>query len=595
MEDAAHERRGERVERLLGACVAFLAVLAFANTLGGGFVWDDVWIVAENPAIRGLAHVDRILTSPYWPETPSGLFRPVTLLSFAIEWEIHRLRPSACHATNVALHAAVALLAFLLARRVLRSPFAAFGAAALFALHPVHTEAVAPLVGRSDLLAALFVLAALLLLDRETGRQGGRRAARASAGCAFFALALLSKESAIVGLPLLLLLDLAGGRAADERPGASRSRGGLARRAGLYAILALVVAACLAWKTAVTGAVAVPLEGIHAIDNPLVEVGPAGRLFTGCRILGGYLLLLLFPIRLRYDYSYAQFPVSEDPWSLGVLASAAVIVALVAAAVASRRRSPGLFFGLGALGVGLLPVSNLVFPIGTIFAERLVYLPSVGFVIAAAAAVRGGAGLGRGGRPRGRGVAVLVGLVLVLMGARTLERNREWGSVDALYESGVRGSPRSARTHVELGKLLYNRARETGSPAERRALEDRAIRELETGIAIRADFDPVAHLGLGYLYEGRGRSAEAAAEFEAAARLAPWMPEAQLARLRALARAGRREALADAVRGLLADSALAEAGLPRAFWEATAGLLAALGERELERETRERALRAEKE
>src|SRR5204862_509452 len=145
--------------------VALSGLGAFANSQGNGFVLDDLSIIVSNPLIRSLSNLPRIFSSHYWyPELQSGdLYRPLTVATYALNYAAGGLNPWGYHAVNVLLHMACSCLVFLLFNRLLASTTAAGFAAVLFAVHPLHTEAVASVIGRAELLAAGSVLAALYL------------------------------------------------------------------------------------------------------------------------------------------------------------------------------------------------------------------------------------------------------------------------------------------------------------------------------------------------------------------------------------------------------------------------------------------------
>src|SRR4029079_1331382 len=181
---------------LPAAIVVALAVLAYANALHNGFVLDDETIIVKNPLVRSVGNLARIFTTDYWTGAgPSdaadpGLYRPLTVFTYALNYRASGLSAAAFHATNVALHAATALVLFLFAGELLGSAAAAFAAVSIFAVHPIHVEAVAGIVGRAEILVALFALAALWV-----GRKPSVAAA-AGAGLLYL-LALFSKESAV--------------------------------------------------------------------------------------------------------------------------------------------------------------------------------------------------------------------------------------------------------------------------------------------------------------------------------------------------------------------------------------------------------------
>src|SRR5437868_432836 len=152
---------------LFAVLIAALAVLPYVNALRNEFVLDDIAIVVENPLIRDVSNIGQIFTTNYWRTggvdgsiIDSGLYRPLTVFSYAVDYSLWKLNPAGYHLVNVALHAITSVLVFFLALDVLASPMAATVAAAIFAVHPIHTEAVTSIVGRAELLAALFFIAA---------------------------------------------------------------------------------------------------------------------------------------------------------------------------------------------------------------------------------------------------------------------------------------------------------------------------------------------------------------------------------------------------------------------------------------------------
>ena len=179
--------------------LALLAVLPYGNALQNGFAFDDEPVIQRNPVVTDGVDLTRILASPV---PPGDLYRPLTVLTFAVNERLSPGRAASFHAVNLLLHAAVTLLVFAIAVRLFASARVAAIAAALFAVHPIHTEAVTNIVGRAELLAALFGLLALVCAaDADAGGPRQRRALQ-FASLASFSLAVLSKESALTVLPL---------------------------------------------------------------------------------------------------------------------------------------------------------------------------------------------------------------------------------------------------------------------------------------------------------------------------------------------------------------------------------------------------------
>jgi len=432
-------------ERRAAALVVGAALLAYANGLTGSFVYDDRRIIEENPRVHDLSRAGELITSPYWGTLKKdGLWRPLTLFTYAANAALTGLDPFFFHLVNVLLHAAVSLAVLLLGRRLLPLPAAAAGAL-LFAVHPVHTEAVTGIVGRAELLAALCVLLALLLHVRA-----GPPGPAAVGGLALLQLAgLLGKENALA-LPLLALtVDLA-----------------LRRRPRLAPLVAMGAAAAL-----YLGARALVLGGHlrppEAPAIPLALLPAADRVLTALKLQGLYLLLLVFPRDLTIDRSEPQIASVQGLFSTGglLVLGGTALAALVL--VLAARRSRLLFAALLFHGAALALVSNVFFVIGTSFGERLLYLPSVAFSLAL------GGLLARLPRP-----AFLAVTALLALGgsARAWARNAEFRNDLALFESAARVSPRSARVRINYAHALIA----DGRPAEAAAQLEEALR-LETG------------------------------------------------------------------------------------------------------------------
>jgi len=192
-----------------------LAIVPYLNTLDNDFVLDDVPIVQQNSRIRRLEDAGALFTTDYWHgavapgvATDPGLYRPLTMASFALNYQVSRQSPRGYHAANIAIHAGVSLVVFHVATMLVASPVAALGAAAVFAVHPMHTDAVSGIVGRAELLATLFFLLAFALSVPRRSTEGVIELPtllRSAAAAALYLLAVLAKESAAT-LPLVVLL-----------------------------------------------------------------------------------------------------------------------------------------------------------------------------------------------------------------------------------------------------------------------------------------------------------------------------------------------------------------------------------------------------
>ncbi|MCC6849387.1 MAG: tetratricopeptide repeat protein [Deltaproteobacteria bacterium] len=494
--------RGPRVPWTWVALVVALACAVYANTIGGILLYDDVNAIRDNAFVRD-ADVAGILTRPsWWADGRGGLWRPLSTLMFAAEHGLWGLDPVGYHVVNVVVHALVSVLVLVVFARVTAAPRTALAAAMLFATHPIHTEAVANVVGRAELLAAAGFLLAWRAWLAADAAAPGRAAPWLAAAVAAYFLAMCAKENAIALPAVLLLADLVGRRAAPAEPGA-RVAALVRRRAPRYAALLATAAAFVAVRSAVIGRVTPPTD---LLDNPLSALAAVPRLLTAVAVLGLYALRLVFPLWLSADYSYDQIAAVTSPLDFRFLAAVAVLGSAGALAWRARRRAPAVTLGLGILALTFAVVSNLCFTIGTIMGERLAYLPSAGFCLALAAGlVRLGGHAAPGGEPGARAAPRwspvflgALGTIVALYGVRTVERNDVWLDPIRFYETMAADAPRSARSHRELGTALADR----GRFAEARAAFDRSL-------AIKPD-DASTLYNLGNALGAEGRFAAAA-------------------------------------------------------------------------------------
>lgn len=363
------------------ATVLALAFAASAAHLLNDFVYDDVPVVRDNARLHALANWRAIVSLPWWPPPfVEQLHRPLASLFLALQYALGGGAPLPFRITSVALYLAGAWAVYRLADRLL-TPGAALATAAVFAVHPVHVEAVAQAVNQGDLIVGLAgALMATTYLDRR--RAGDVRPRDWGVIATLYAAAILSKESGYV-LPALLLA----GEATLAPPAAPGER---LRLSPGYAALAVVAAAGIAARTAVLGGAATGGTAIgpaaFAVEPvaSLRGLGLGARLATMLQVVPEWLRLLAFPARLRADFPPGAFP-HPSAFGPAEYAGLALLAGAAATAWLARRSAPGVTFGLAWCAIGLLPVSNVV-PSGIMLAERTLYLPSIGFVLAAGVA-----------------------------------------------------------------------------------------------------------------------------------------------------------------------------------------------------------------
>ncbi len=421
----------------LAVIIMLFAAALYLNTLANEFAFDDKSLIRENPQLRGDSPgLGEIFGSNYRSGigfTNEGLYRPLVILSYVLNGNPDNLLPF--HAVNVLLHALASGALFLLLCRLAGSAPIPLVAGLLFAAHPIHTEAVANIAGRPELMAALFIFAAWWLFERAV--DGSRT--WVLAGAILFACALLSKETAVV-FPFMVL-------GADIFRRRSIYNGRIVMQ---YGVLAAVLIGYGALRLSVLGTSAAG-QVPDFVDNPLAAAPVMERVATALAVFLRYLWLHIFPLNLSADYSYNQVPVVESLAAPLSVLGIAVLAAIMVVAVLLGRNRP--VFGIAAV-MFLAPwvlVSNLLFPIGTIMGERLMYLSSAGFALALAAPL---VQLIRLKRVIGIGA---VAMLLGLYGVRTVNRNAEWRNDFTLFSADVETAPNSVKIRANLGHLLRER------------------------------------------------------------------------------------------------------------------------------------------
>jgi protein O-mannosyl-transferase len=432
---------------LLQAAVVLAACAIYLNALGNGFAFDDVAIIQHNSRVHDLFGLRDIWLTPYWPDGAElGLWRPLAIFLYALQWAAGGGSPIVFHAVNIALHGVVTLLVFLLLER-LTAAVPAFWGALIFAVHPVHTEVVANVVGQAELVAAAAsLLACLIVARRPPGAAVTLRQSVLITGC--FLAAVLSKEHAVVLPALLVLIDLA-----QRRIGLSAT--GIVQYARGVALPVALLMAALGGYLAVR---------FHVLDGALlgVQAGPQLhylhgdlRLLNALRAFPELLRLLFFPASLAADYSPAVILPVEGVTGM-VLIGGVVLAACVLLAALTPWR-PALGLPAAWFLVTILTVSNLFFAVGVLLAERTLYLPSV----AVSAAVACGWFYTRYRWSRQGRLAL--GMVLLAASAagayRSWIRNPDWLSTAAVQHALMRDHPQSYKAqwvHATLNGRLGN-------------------------------------------------------------------------------------------------------------------------------------------
>jgi hypothetical protein len=461
-----------------------LVLIAYSNSFRSGFVMDNEWVILRDTRVQSVnaENLGLILTWDYaYQNSTSGLYRPFTTLTYLLNYAVlgNADRPAGYHLVNLLLHAVNVSLIYALGLVLfanIRIGRPALALAAVWAVHPILTESVTNIVGRADMLAGLGILAALLCHIRAAASGGEHRRYWIAGIAAASTLAIFSKESAVVLPVVLLLFDL------SYRPAVWRTRtlGYLAVAPGFAAYFV-----CRAYALARNAQIPIPFT-----DNPLVGADFWTARVTDLKVIGKYVWLLLWPAHLSCDYSFNQIAVWSS--SLGVAFAVAACLTIASLALIAYRRNQLVFFGLAFFFVTLIPTANVVILIGTIMAERFLYLPSIGLLVVVIWLLYT--------TRINRFAPVAVTILCLALAVRTYARNEDWLNASTLWTSAVETSPNSYKTHINLAPTL------AGPNGEGL---DRAAAEAGAALAILATLpddrnSPQPYAIAGFLYGAQG-------------------------------------------------------------------------------------------
>ncbi|XP_075066641.1 protein O-mannosyl-transferase TMTC1 [Mixophyes fleayi] len=460
------------------ALPALVAGLCFGRSLLGEFVHDDIWAILNNPDSRGETNLSSVFKNDFWGKamndnTSHKSYRPLCVLSFRINVYLGGLDPFYFHAVNVVFHCTVSsLLCYICSTAVFEDRWLSLASALLFAVHPVHTEAVAGIVGRADVLSCLLFLLTFLFYIRsvETRPPVDRFPGTTSPFLLLLSLvlgtcAMLVKETGITVFGVCLVYDLQilcrrrfkRSSPSDHPMNIWEVAGPFLKRA---ALVSCYVTAVLCFRVHIMGG-SMPLFSEQ--DNP-ASFSPylLTRFLTFSYLLAYNARLLLAPITLCYDWQVGSIPLIHSIWdsrNLQTLLLLAALLSLGLHCLAARKRSGHreTVVGLLFLIFPFIPASNLFFRVGFVVAERVLYMPSMGFCILC---VHGLKGLYLRAGPRGSSAVTLCFLLLLLLFSwKSVSQSECWRSRESLFRSGVQTLPHNAKVHYNYANFLKDQNR----------------------------------------------------------------------------------------------------------------------------------------
>ncbi|MEW6732697.1 MAG: tetratricopeptide repeat protein [Acidobacteriota bacterium] len=459
--------------------ILLITAICYWNSLSGGFVADDLIVVVNNDLIKSIKTFPTLFVKNYWGDGyDDGIYRPLTNATFALDYAIHGLQPWGYHLTNLLLHALNGWLVYWLVRRYCKKELLAQVSALLFIAHPVHTEAVSYIAGRTELLAATFALLSwVAYCQRERGKHYYWLALLS------YLLGLLAKESAIVLLAVLILADLCTEQWRTQWTKLLQNYLGFFVVAVIYIILRIAV-----------------LKQLGVPENWVFFKGESfsTRLFTMSQAFIRYFELLVWPANLCTDYDYGVIA-KVTTINLPVALSLLLIGGIFAIGCWLLPRAQFIAFAILFFFITISTVSNILLPTGILMADRVLYLPVASICLLAAGLLDRIAEIGR----KWRTVAIALTLLLLVAAAvRDYYRNIDWHDQEAFVYALVNTAPNNIKGQICLGILYGQQGR-----------HQEAEQTLKRAISLAPD-KAVTHGRLGEFYVTQGRFDEAQVALE---------------------------------------------------------------------------------
>ncbi len=516
------------------AGVLVLAFVVYCNTLLNGFVYDDHFQVEQNPYAHNVKHVGKIFTSTVWSfqgeEGKTNYYRPLMTFGFLICNKVFQSLPYGFHLGNVLLNCVVVWLVFLTCSMLFLDDIVALVAAAIFALHPLHTEVVAWVAAVTELEMTVFYLGSLVFFLQLGSVPAKNSKKSAMFMCVCFALALLSKEQAMTLVPLATIYEHF--YRSDRETSSWKTK--FSRYGGFWVIGALY----FVFRVTVLGGLA-PVRQ-HA------DVSWPQAFLSAFALVGQYVAKLFWPHPLLAAYVFRKSVAVSDP---PVLAGISVGVLAGALFIYLWKRARNYSFAVIWIAVTLAPVLNARWMATNVFAERYLYLPSMGFCALLAS---GFVFLFRRVtrmRVLRWALTTAVIILFIVAGGEIVARNRVWRDDFTLVTQTLAVEPHAAYMRVDLGVLEWNSHRKAEAERDwQMALADmpdnavalsnlglanlenkrynEATNYLQQAIALRPRF-AAPHIHLAGIYAAKGDHIRAEAEFRRAVEIYPLSTEAR--------------------------------------------------------------------
>uniref|UniRef100_A0A8C1VQX5 Protein O-mannosyl-transferase TMTC3 n=1 Tax=Cyprinus carpio TaxID=7962 RepID=A0A8C1VQX5_CYPCA len=497
-----------------------LVVGCYWNSLFCGFVFDDVSAILDNKDLRPTTPLQNLFLNDFWgtpmsEERSHKSYRPLTVLTFRLNYLFSELSSSSYHLLNVVLHAVVCVL-FLHFCRLLLDRNTSLIAALLFAVHPIHTEAVTGVVGRAELLSSIFLLAAFLAYTKSKGADHSIVWTPIISTVFLVAVATLCKEQGItvIGICCIYEVFVAQGftlpMLTDTLLQVLRGKDGFpyAVLQTLLKLIVLIISTLLLVIVRVQ-VIQSQLPVFTRFDNPAAVSSTPTRQLTFNFLLPVNAWLLLNPSELCCDWTMGTIPLVEcllDPRNLATVVFYGMLSILAYQGLWYGHSSAKIvMMALSLIVLPFIPASNLFFPVGFVVAERVLYVPSMGFCVLVAHGFK--LLSQRGGLKRMSWL--LMGVLLTTHAVKTFNRNWDWESEYTLFTSALKVNRNNAKLWNNVGHALENQNS-----------YERALRYFLQATRVQPD-DIGAHMNVGRTYKNLNRSREAEEAYLIAKSLMP--------------------------------------------------------------------------
>lgn len=471
-----------------------VAILAYSNTVTHQFALDDFSVIVKHSHVqKGMDGIGTILTTNYRHGNSGfndGLYRPLSLVTFALEKEFFNNNTTIGHGINIIFYGLGCFFLFLSFRKLLESfpQFVPFSIVLLFALHPIHTEVVANIKGRDELLAFLGFSLSLYHLQKYLL---SKATVSLIWGLLFFVISLLSKESSVTFLlliPLLLLLN---------------ERINLKQIGQVFLFLLPFTIGFVLLRASIISSMdrAVDPGNFGILNNPIAATDKTSMRWGSTFSLQLLFLQKLFlPLNLIHDYSFNQIPLQKLT-SLPALTGVFSFLSMVIVSVwgVFKRNLLGIAAAFYLISISV--ASQVVLPIGVQFAERLLFIPTLAFTITLTLGLfyffkqkKNVLSISK----QKTSLIILAAFALAYASV-TIDRNEDWENNYTLYQADISAGKNSARVNYNLGSELQRQAQSNPNPTAKTQFLNQSIQHLSKAIQIYpAYLDAYNNLGLAY-------------------------------------------------------------------------------------------------